>query len=410
MRTILLADDEATMRTLLRATLEGPDYRILEVDDGEAALALARRERPDLIVLDWMMPGMPGVSVLKALRADPTTERIPVIMLTARGQQADRAQALGLGAAAYLTKPFSPLELLAKVEEVSREVETLVSEATARLKAPAARNGELHAADPQMALYVRDLKQMIEAERARARQLEEANERLRLLDRLKSDFLSFISHELRTPLNHLAACELFDPTDDPRDRATMLDAMRAGYERLQAFVCTGLEYFDWMAGGREPGLGHADLGAVVHGVVRETPALRAPGFDLELALAPATCRVRGSGEALARVVHVLVDNALKFGGERAWVRISLDVDGATAILTVRDRGRGFAPELARELLRPFTIADVAHHADGTALNLALATAIVEAHGGQLRAESCGPDTGSVFTVELPLARGDVLSA
>lgn len=118
MKTILLADDEANLRILVRTTLEDLEYYILEATDGTTALELARKERPDLLVLDWMMPGINGIEVAAALRQDPATAHIPVIMLTAKGQEMDKAQGHAVGAYAYLIKPFSPLELLRKVQEV----------------------------------------------------------------------------------------------------------------------------------------------------------------------------------------------------------------------------------------------------------------------------------------------------
>lgn len=116
MKTLLLADDEANLRMLARITLDDPDYRILEAADGTTALSLARTEHPDLLVLDWMMPGLTGIEVARLLRQDPTTSDIPIIMLTAKGQVADKEQGEAQGTYAYLVKPFSPLELLEKVE------------------------------------------------------------------------------------------------------------------------------------------------------------------------------------------------------------------------------------------------------------------------------------------------------
>jgi CheY-like chemotaxis protein len=90
----------------------------VEAADGQEALARARKERPDLVILDWMMPRMTGLEVLEALRADPDTKDARVIMLTARSQQLDRALVQRLGVSAYLVKPFSPLELIQLVERV----------------------------------------------------------------------------------------------------------------------------------------------------------------------------------------------------------------------------------------------------------------------------------------------------
>lgn len=116
-KTILIADDDDHLRLLVATTL-GEQYRILEACDGKEAFDVVQREQLDLLVLDWMMPGLTGVEVLQALREDPGTTQIPVIMLTAKAQRADRNQAVMLGIRGYLVKPFSPLELLELVEKV----------------------------------------------------------------------------------------------------------------------------------------------------------------------------------------------------------------------------------------------------------------------------------------------------
>ena len=118
MKTIILADDETNLRLLIHTTLDDPGYRILEAADGAAALALTRKEQPDLLVTDWTMPVMSGIEVVQALRQDPTAAHIPIILLTARGQDMDKLHGVTLGANAYLVKPFSPLELLEKVQEI----------------------------------------------------------------------------------------------------------------------------------------------------------------------------------------------------------------------------------------------------------------------------------------------------
>jgi DNA-binding response OmpR family regulator len=117
MKTILIADDHEYLRFLVRTTLDRPDYRILEAVDGESALQLAREEHPDLLILDWMMPGMTGIDVLEKLRDDRETCGLPVIMLTAKAQAVDRNAAIMQGIRGYLTKPFSPLELMGRVEK-----------------------------------------------------------------------------------------------------------------------------------------------------------------------------------------------------------------------------------------------------------------------------------------------------
>lgn len=125
MKSILIADDQEHLRFLVRTTLDCGDYRILEAADGEEALRVAREEQPDLLILDWMMPRMSGLDVLQALREDPATCEIPVIMLTAKAQAADRNQAIMKGIRGYLTKPFSPLELMDRVEKALKPLSEL---------------------------------------------------------------------------------------------------------------------------------------------------------------------------------------------------------------------------------------------------------------------------------------------
>ncbi len=109
--TILVADDEAVLRALAHATLAADGHDVLEAADGDEALELARRARPDLIVLDLMMPGRSGFDVLLELRADPRLAATPVVMLTARSRAADREAAIAAGADCFLAKPFSPRAL-----------------------------------------------------------------------------------------------------------------------------------------------------------------------------------------------------------------------------------------------------------------------------------------------------------
>lgn len=115
---ILLADDETLLVKMMKIRLEANDYEVLTAYDGEAALELARREHPDLIILDLMLPKADGYEVCAGLKKDPNCLKIPVVILSARAQDADKKMGEEVGAAAYITKPFDTQELMAKIREL----------------------------------------------------------------------------------------------------------------------------------------------------------------------------------------------------------------------------------------------------------------------------------------------------
>ena len=119
---LLLAEDDPAMVELLRWTFERQAFEVVHTPSGEEALLLALESGPDLIVLDWMLEELSGIEVCRRLRRAPETANIPIIMLTARGEESDRVRGLETGADDYVTKPFSPPELVARVRAVLRRV------------------------------------------------------------------------------------------------------------------------------------------------------------------------------------------------------------------------------------------------------------------------------------------------
>ena len=115
---VLVADDDADMRALIRYRLERSGYTVITAVDGQEAVALAAEHVPALAVVDVMMPRLDGFEVTRRLRAAPETARVPVILLTARAQEADVAQGFAAGADDYIRKPFSPQELSARVQAI----------------------------------------------------------------------------------------------------------------------------------------------------------------------------------------------------------------------------------------------------------------------------------------------------
>lgn len=117
---VLVVEDEAAITMLLRYNLEREGYEVCEALDGEEALIIAAERKPDLVVLDWMLPLLSGIEVCRRLRRLPAVRNTPIIMLTARGEEADKIRGLNSGADDYVTKPFSPSELMARVRAVMR--------------------------------------------------------------------------------------------------------------------------------------------------------------------------------------------------------------------------------------------------------------------------------------------------
>ncbi len=119
---ILIVEDEPALVAVLRYNLESADFDVEEARDGELALAKVAEMQPDLILLDWMLPELSGLEVCRRLRRDKNTKNIPIIMLTARGEERDRVRGLEIGADDYISKPFSPSELLARIRAVLRRI------------------------------------------------------------------------------------------------------------------------------------------------------------------------------------------------------------------------------------------------------------------------------------------------
>ena len=118
--SILVVEDEEPIQILLRYNLEAEGYRVRVSADGEDVSFLINDERPDLMILDWMLPGISGIEVCRLMRVKPETRDIPIIMLTARGEEAERVRGLATGADDYMVKPFSVRELMARVQTILR--------------------------------------------------------------------------------------------------------------------------------------------------------------------------------------------------------------------------------------------------------------------------------------------------
>ncbi len=129
---LLLVEDDAALAELVRWHFEREDFEVRHTTDGEEALILAREQVPDLVLLDWMIENLSGIEVCRQLRKADSTANVPIIMLTARGEEDDRIRGLEIGADDYVTKPFSPRELVARAKAVLRRVRPALAGETLR--------------------------------------------------------------------------------------------------------------------------------------------------------------------------------------------------------------------------------------------------------------------------------------
>ncbi len=126
--TVLVVEDEEALSTLLQYNLEKEGYNVVATADGEEAAMLVREIEPDLVLLDWMLPSLSGIELCRRLRSRSETRNLPIVMITARGEEADRIRGLDTGADDYITKPFSTTELMARIRAVLRRIRPALAE------------------------------------------------------------------------------------------------------------------------------------------------------------------------------------------------------------------------------------------------------------------------------------------
>jgi signal transduction histidine kinase/HPt (histidine-containing phosphotransfer) domain-containing protein len=361
---ILWADDNADMRHYV-ARLLGGSYEVLAVTDGQAALEAALESPPDLVLSDVMMPRLDGFGLLRALRADERTARLPVILLSARAGEEAALQGLDAGADDYLVKPFSARELLTRV----RSSLTLAQQ-----------------------------------RREWEEKLSQTNRHLEEAVKAKSRFLATMSHEIRTPLNAvigMAGLLANTPLND--EQKDFANTIRLSGDHLLAVINDILDYSKLEAGALT--IEHVQYS--VRSIVEDALDIVAPmarGKDLELAyeLAPEVPdTVLGDLGRVRQVLLNYLSNAVKFT-EKGEVLVSVGMapvaaGGHMLQFTVRDSGIGLTPEQCGRLFQSFSQADASttRKYGGTGLGLAICRKLAELMGGRTWVES-QPGKGSCF--------------
>ncbi|MEA2559991.1 MAG: hypothetical protein QOH06_1495 [Acidobacteriota bacterium] len=367
---ILLVDDNADMREYVRRLLGR--WAVETAADGTSALASALASPPDLVLADVMMPGLDGFELLSALRSDPRTATVPVILLSARAGEEARVEGLQAGADDYLVKPFSARELVARVG---------AHLATARLRA-----------------------QVAARERAAREEAEAAS-------RTKDEFLAMLSHELRNPIgaitNAAHALSSMPASGERMERLTQIVARQSAH--LTKLLDDLLDVARVTAGKIELRRRPVDLAEITERYRRTLEA--GPdggdrGHRLEVQTTPAW--VEGDPTRLEQVLTNLMENAIKYTPPGGTIRLEVGPeggpDGDTAVLRVRDTGVGISPDILPKVFDLFVQGErsLDRVEGGLGIGLTLVRRLVELHGGRVEARSGGRGQGSEFEVRLPL--------
>ncbi len=388
---VLIAEDNPDMRALL-ATLVGRHYRVRAARNGREALEMAREQAPDLVLSDVMMPEMSGTELCQAIKSDPSLENLPVVLVTSKAEDEMKIEGLELGADDYVTKPFHPRELLARIHSLVR-VSTLQ-------RALEGRNDQLE----------RTLSELKEAQVQLVK-----SERLAAVGELAAG----IAHEVNNPVNfalnaaramQLSVEELDDLAESDGETAKELAEAQEVAEtirELSGIVSEGLnrtsvlvaDLRDFASGNQGKARSTVSL---ERGVQSTLHLLGRAASDAGVALVPeiqeGVAFVEGDAGALNQVMLNLVKNAIQAVGEGGHIEVALSGDDETVRFTVRDDGPGIDEETSLRLFEPFFTTKAP--GEGTGLGLSISRQIARDHGGDLDVEST-PGEGATFTLTLP---------
>ena len=417
-KTILIVDDRPANRQLLLEMLARQGHRVVEADSAMKGLKMVRKEKPDLIIVDILMPKMHGYEFVRKLRRDPKIAHTAVVFFTAGCiEEESRKLAKACGVHHVIVKPVKP-----------EEVAQIVSKALARRRrindSPPAHEStrrHLRVVTDKLAGKVIELEELngrLQTEGAEREQMvkesllahaeaRHAKDEAERANCAKDDFLAILSHELRTPLTPVLMCATaleHEESIDPELRA-QLSMIRRNVQ-LEARLIDDLLDLTKIARGTLQLVGSRTID--VHSLLGHTKEIvendaRQKAVHLDFALMASEHHVRGDATRLHQVFWNLVKNAIKFSiaGGRITVRTFNPAPGEF-VLTVEDTGAGITAQSLPVIFRAFEQGETreARTAGGLGLGLAISKAIVEAHGGTIRAESAGPGLGAIFTIEL----------
>ena len=363
--TILIVDDDATQRFLSREALEARGYRVEESERGDDGFVHAKSLKPNLVLIDVMMPGLNGYELCEAIRRTPPIERTPVILVTALEDLDSIEHGFQAGANDFLVKPITWALLGYRVQFALRAAEM-------------------------------------------ERDMRIAKEDVELASRAKSILLSNMSHELRTPLNAIIGFSEFlrEQNKNSSDMNTQeyLDYIYTSGKRLLATINDVIDMANLESGRLELSEDRVDIPRMVAGLVKRfAPAAEEKSLMIDVSGCASAPTVLGDPEMLKRVVGNLLSNAIKFS-EQGSVFISAAIEnGDTVRISVRDAGRGMSQREIASILEPFRQVDqsLSRDYEGIGLGVPIARAMMELHGGRLEYSSSSGQ-GTVASAVFPL--------
>jgi signal transduction histidine kinase len=398
-QTVLIAEDDPLLAEAIAATLDLEGLETVVTHNGREALSLARKLLPDLVLLDVMMPGRSGIEVCAALKTQSESAEIPVILVTAKSGKEDQAVGLAAGANAYVTKPFSPVQLIDLVKE------TLAGESVE----PGTKKPNIGTMSlDQLTVYARDLKELWQREREEREALERARERLVELDRLKAAFVSTVTHELLTPFASIGTTlEVLQKQnqDGSPDLQETLDDLSTGIAGLHRRIEGVVKFAELVNKQREPELDRHALEEVIPWAVRPVALIaKAREVDLQLLISPDLPQIEVDAELVSEAVFQMAHNAVKFNRPGGKARIYVSESDDMIVIEVRDTGIGLSQERLATLGLPFEQgADTLRRGqEGLGIGWAFVCYVAEVHDGWTHVESPGTGEGSTFSLALPV--------
>jgi len=367
--SLLVVDDDATNREVLTRRLERQGHVVTTAARGIEALALLRPSTFDLVLLDIMMPDMDGYELLQRIKTDQALQHIPVIMISALNEVQSVVRCIEAGADDYLTKPFNPILLRARIGSCLEH-----------------KRGR----DRESILFA---------------QLEENYKRLQELERLRDDMRNMIVHDLRTPLTSVIAGMDMIGFHGQLNEAQheMVAIAAAGGKTLLRMINDLLDVEKMESGSTQ--LQYADLSAaaLAAAAIQQVASLAEDaGTTLVTEVEPEVPSFAGDENMLSRTLVNLIANAIKFTRAGVVTISACRTDPDAVCFSVRDTGQGIPAEAFERIFDKFGQVDSRDNV-GTGLGLAFCKLAVEAHGGTISVAST-PGTGSTFAFTIPLVR------